>query len=208
MSEPTRHLSAAMRDAASESVTLTPILSAALDAFYESGYHGSTVRDIAKRVGVTVPALYYHHENKEALLFALLDGSINRLLGLCEEVRDSISDPRSRFLALVELLIRYTAASRRLNYLDAEIRSLSPEHYQAQSSKRAGVQDVVVSAVEQGALAGQFDVDHPRDTVRALLGMIQAIATWYRPSGPLTVDELVERYLTLALRMVGAHDFS
>ena len=55
---------------------LSPILSASLDAFSEHGYHGTTVRDIAKRVGVTVPALYYHHENKEGLLFALLDTGI------------------------------------------------------------------------------------------------------------------------------------
>src|SRR5260370_826323 len=64
-------------------IELPPILSAALDAFYEKGYHAATVRDLASRVGVTVPALYYHFENKEAILFALLDVSISQLLGSC-----------------------------------------------------------------------------------------------------------------------------
>ncbi len=50
----------------SNPVELSPILSAALDAFYEKGFHGASVRDIARRVGVTVPALYYHYDSKEA----------------------------------------------------------------------------------------------------------------------------------------------
>ena len=64
----------AWRSADDEDLTL--ILSTARDFFYEVGFHSTTVRDIAGRVGVTVPALYYHHVNKEAILTALLDRSI------------------------------------------------------------------------------------------------------------------------------------
>lgn len=63
-----------------EPMELTPILSAALDAFYETGFHGTSVREIARRVGVTVPALYYHHENKEGLLIALLELSTSDVM--------------------------------------------------------------------------------------------------------------------------------
>ncbi len=63
-----------------EPMELTPILSASLDAFYETGFHGTSVREIARRVGVTVPALYYHHENKEGLLIALLELSTSDVL--------------------------------------------------------------------------------------------------------------------------------
>lgn len=66
-------------------LALTPILTAALDAFYDNGYHATSVRDIARRVQVTVPALYYHHENKEALLVELLNRSIDLVTDLCLE---------------------------------------------------------------------------------------------------------------------------
>jgi len=94
---------------------LTPILRAALDAFSEAGYHGTSVRDIASRVGVTVPALYYHHENKEAILFSLLDTSITRLRGLClAAIADAADTPQARFLNLVECVVIYMAMMRRL----------------------------------------------------------------------------------------------
>lgn len=191
------------RQRAGEPVALTPILAAALDAFNEHGYHGATVRDIARRVGVTVPALYYHHENKEALLYALLDASIGRLAVLCREADEADPDPGRRFDALVDCLVRYTAASGKLSHLDAEIRSLSPQHRRSYSAKRAELEGRLLTAVEEGAEQDEFELDFPRDTVRALLGMIQSITTWYRPEGELTADDLAERYLVIAGRMAG-----
>ena len=44
------------------------ILDAALVVFGEKGYEAGTMRDIARRVGVTEPAFYRHYESKEAIL--------------------------------------------------------------------------------------------------------------------------------------------
>ncbi|MCP5028433.1 MAG: TetR/AcrR family transcriptional regulator [Actinomycetia bacterium] len=44
----------------------------ALDLFLEHGYHGTSVRQIADRLGVTVPALYYWHPGKDDILAAVV----------------------------------------------------------------------------------------------------------------------------------------
>jgi hypothetical protein len=36
--------------------------------------------------------------------------------------------------------------------------------------------------------------------------MCSAVATWYRPGGELSADEIADRYTELALTMVGAAD--
>ena len=41
------------------------ILDTALDMFIERGYDKTSLREIAERVGVTKPALYYHFSSKE-----------------------------------------------------------------------------------------------------------------------------------------------
>lgn len=40
----------------------------ALDVFIERGYDGASLREIAERLGITRPALYYHVSDKEELL--------------------------------------------------------------------------------------------------------------------------------------------
>ncbi|MGY2085295.1 TetR/AcrR family transcriptional regulator [Blastococcus sp. SYSU DS0539] len=184
---------------------VSPILSAALDAFNEHGYHGTTVRDIAGRVGVTVPALYYHHENKEAILFALLDAGIRRLTRMCEgalaDAGDNLGD---RFVNLVEAIVLYMAHSTKVAGVDAEIRSLSPENRTAYSEQRKRIEDMLVDTLAEGERAGLFDVTSPKATARALLGMFQAIATWYRPGGPLSAEDLAREYVDIAAHTVGA----
>jgi len=184
---------------------LTPILSTARDLFYEVGFHGTTVRDIAGRVGVTVPALYYHHSNKEAILTALLDRSISSVIRRCRQaVAESGDDPVQRFRNLIECLALYMANHRKSAAMDAEIRALSPKARTRYSEQRRQVERMLVDIIEQGVASGVFEVTSPRDTGRALLGMIQAITLWFSPDrGQLTAQELAARYVDIAAHTVG-----
>ena len=47
------------------------ILDVALDLFIEQGFDGTSLRQIAERLGVTKAALYYHFESKDDILLAL-----------------------------------------------------------------------------------------------------------------------------------------
>lgn len=185
---------------------LTPILSHALDAFYENGYHGTSVRDIARRAGLTVPAIYYHHENKEALLMALLDRSIEAVLALCDEALAAAGDdPEQRFLNLVECLVLFMAHSTKIAYIDRDIRALGPANHKAYSAKRRRVERLMISVITGGVEAGIFDVTAPADTARALLGMVQSVAAWFQPEGRLPAQVVAAQYLDVSVHAVGAN---
>jgi AcrR family transcriptional regulator len=186
-------------------VELTPILAASLEAFYENSYEGTTVRDIARRVGVTVPALYYHHVNKEAILYDLLDSAIEHLLRQTDEALTE-AGPKSvpRFLNLVECIVLYMAHVTKLAHLDTDIRSLTVSHRKTYVGKRRAIEDLLRATIEAGVDGRDFDVTSPKDTARALLGMFQAIATWYQPEGDLGPRELVLIYLDISVHAVGA----
>lgn len=51
--------------------TRQDILDAALDLFAENGFFGTSMREIARRVGVRESALYHHFPSKESILEAL-----------------------------------------------------------------------------------------------------------------------------------------
>ncbi len=64
--------------------TRKQILDAALRLFSERGFARTTVRDIARRAGITDAAIYYHFESKRELLEALVEerGFLSRLQDL------------------------------------------------------------------------------------------------------------------------------
>jgi AcrR family transcriptional regulator len=61
------------------------VLDAALDLFGERGFEGTSLQDIADRLGVTKAAVYYHFHTKDELLQALVKPAFDDLLALVAE---------------------------------------------------------------------------------------------------------------------------
>jgi AcrR family transcriptional regulator len=193
---------ATWRDADDE---LSPLLEIALDAFFRFGYHATSVRDIAQRLKVTVPVLYYYHENKEAILFSLLDGSITSVISRCEQaIAEAPDEPGATFRYLVECLVLYMAQHGKRAAMDAEIRALGAKNRRRYVAKRNIVEQMMKETIADGIARGAFHVTSPRDTSRALLGMIWAITVWYKPGGRMSPAALAKSYVDIALHTVGA----
>src|SRR6202012_4263562 len=57
--------------AQADASTRKKILDVALDLFTDQGFDGTSMREIAERLGISKPAIYYHFASKEEILMAL-----------------------------------------------------------------------------------------------------------------------------------------
>ena len=180
-------------------------LAAALAAFVEQGYHGTSVRDIAARAGLSVPGLYHHYPSKQALLVGLMNAAMDELLRRSEDAQARAgSSPRSRFDAVVESLLLFHMHRRDQAFLGStEIRSLEPENRERYVGRRDEQQRMLDAIVRAGIDSGDFELDDAEDASRAVTTMCVGVAGWYRPDGALEPDELVRIYLGIARRIVG-----
>jgi len=182
---------------------LPRILEVALTQMVEHGYDATTVRTIAREVGVTVPALYYHHANKQAILAALLDHAMDMVTRHLDAALTAAGDdPVRRLTAAVEAIALYMAHHRELAFLDSERRALTPENLQHYVRRRDHVDRALGAAIEDGCTAGVFGTPVPDEARRAILSMCQGIASWYRPDGPKTPAQTAQDYVRIALASV------
>lgn len=182
---------------------LPRILEVALAQIVEHGYDATTVRTIAKEVGVTVPALYYHFENKQAILVALLDHAMGTVLGHAQAALDEAGDDCvDRLSALVEAIVLYMAHHSDLAFLDSERRSLTPENREHYFAERRKLEQHLRDAVLAGTRDGRFRTAQPEECSRAILSMCQGIASWYSLAGPVPPEEMADRYVAIALAAV------
>jgi AcrR family transcriptional regulator/DNA-binding XRE family transcriptional regulator len=184
---------------------LDPVLDAALAVFVEIGYHGASVRVIADRCGMTAPALYHHYPSKQAMLTALLDIGMSDLLGRSEAARAEGSDPLERLCLVIESVVLHHVHRQRLAFIGgSEMRGLAAEdrlrHIGLRDRQQHMVDDEMTAAVE----AGLVTIDDPGTTARALVTMCTAVASWYRPDGPMSPQDVATAYVDLTRRLVGA----
>lgn len=190
---------------------LTGILGAALAAFAERGYDATSIRDIAARSGLSVPGVYHHHPSKQQILVELMEVVLGDLLDGCHAALASApaGDPRERFDALAECLVRFHMFRRAEAFVaSTELRSLEPGNRSRCVALRDELQRLVAAVIREGCRAGVFATPYPEDAARAVSTLCVGIATWYREDGPLAPEEVVRRQLVLARALVEATDGS
>ncbi|MGJ0118421.1 TetR/AcrR family transcriptional regulator [Williamsia sp. MIQD14] len=180
-------------------------LAAALASFAEQGYHGTSVREIAARAGLSVPGLYHHYPSKQSMLQGLLELTMADLLWRSEQsIAAAGDDPVDQFDAVVETLLQFHIHRRAQAFIGStEIRSLDDDYRKSYTSKRREQQRMVDDIIIAGVRAGVFITEVPEDTGRAVTTMCVGVSTWYKPEGRLSPDEIVTRFRGIARATVG-----
>jgi AcrR family transcriptional regulator len=180
------------------------ISNAAREIFAERGYHGASIRDIARRAGLSLSALYHWHSSKQDLLAALIQESTNDYFQACEDaLRAAGDDPADRLSALVGAAVEWRVRRRIESEIRArEWRNLDSAHQARLDSLRRAATGLWKTIVADGVASGAFHCEHPDDARRAALAACNAISQWYDPAGEVGLAELVERYQTICLRIV------
>jgi len=97
--------------------TRQEVLNATGLLFSKQGYHGTSMSDIAKKVGIGKSALYYHFESKDALCRKLMQGSFNKLkIKLKRAVKDSLT-PFDVLFNVIKTLLDFRLKHPELNLL-------------------------------------------------------------------------------------------
>jgi AcrR family transcriptional regulator len=179
------------------------IIDAAREEFVEKGYGAASIRDIAQRCGMSMSALYHYYPGKQDLLKAILDEGVEAYFGACEQALEQAGpEPAERLQVLVAATVLFRADHPVKSSIVTEERSLEPENLASYRKQTARATAQFQEIVADGLAAGVFATRYPEDARRAIIAMCNAIAQWWRPDGTLTREDLIERYVALALTLV------
>jgi len=98
-------------------VTQQKLLDAAIQAFSENGFKGTSTRDIAERAGVHHPLITYHFKNKDQLWRAAADrvfGQFTRSLANSLDENKNMN-PKERMAAMILIYVKYAKSQPALH---------------------------------------------------------------------------------------------
>ncbi|MBN8875484.1 MAG: TetR family transcriptional regulator [Rhodospirillales bacterium] len=182
------------------------ILEEAVKLFYERGFTGTTLDDIAAELGVTKPFIYTHFRSKVELLAALCRPTIELSLAAVQGAAEGAGSPTERLhRAIVDFTNVILSRQANIAIYFREEKNLTKEALDDINALRKQFDRVLSQLLQEGVAAGEFLVTDVDLTSLAIGGMISWAYTWHRPGGRLGLVDLSERMAELTLQMVGAH---
>jgi AcrR family transcriptional regulator len=192
-----------MAQSADSKQKLREICRIAARIFYEKGYDGASMQDIAQAVKLTKAGLYHHVGSKDRLLFEIMNYGMDILdETVLARVRD-IADPREKLrqtiIGHIDLIVR--ARDQEITVILHENRSLKGALRKKINARKRNyihyLEGLIGQVQEQ---AGAPPPISPRLAAFALLGMINWLYQWFRPEGPTRQNELAEAYVDFFFR--------
>jgi len=187
------------------------ILTAAIEKFGKDGYEHTKWATISDQVGIGQTALYHYFESKAHCLLTIMSLELRRSL---EAFREVTADVDSADKALEAAIAAAYAVSPRevlqmrilQSHMDllATPRPSEKEEVERQRA-RALVRDIEsewTALIARGMKASVFRKGDAHAYATLVLAMVVSVWRWYRPGGPMTLDEVRELYTGACLRVV------
>lgn len=171
------------------------ILSSALSAFRENGYHGTTLAEIARQLGLRKSTLYHYFPDKEAILYACHRRALDELDRAGEEALRRHESAPERLAHIIREHVRVMTDTLQGSSLAFEIPALSLEHQAEVVAARDRYENRLREVIREGVARGEFRPVDPKIAAFAILGAVNWIARWYDPAGSLAAPELGARFV-------------
>jgi AcrR family transcriptional regulator len=177
------------------------ILDAAAHIFARRGFHGASTQDIADVLGVRQASLYYYFPSKEVALEMVCARGVEGFVEAAIDVTESAGTAAQKISGLIASHL--SPLRSRGDYMNVFLNER--RHLPTESRRRIGrhsraiekiFEDVLRAGIESGEFRGDLD---PRLTSLAILGMANAVATWYDQERGSPIDRIGKEFATLVL---------
>jgi AcrR family transcriptional regulator len=161
------------------------VFEVAIDVFWQKGYAGASIQEVADKVGLLKGSLYYYIETKEDLLFRIVDGVHRQSTTILADV-EALELPAIEQLRIyIERHVEwYLSNVKEVSVFFREWRRLTGERHELVIERRRGynrsIRALITTAKQDGDLGDGVD---PTYAALYVLAAVNAVPDWFNPDG-------------------------
>ena len=169
--------------------------------FAEKGYHGTSIKDLARAIGLQKGSLYHYFNSKEELLFRLLDEYVTEALDNIEAICALEIAPVEKLRRFMLFYSGFYAGDRdRLVLLINDIDKLGGTYREQIIEKERRYYQSLTGIFSQLQAAGMMKAMPQAVAAFAFFGMVHYTCKWFQKDGAITAGELSEMFLEIFTR--------
>lgn len=180
------------------------ILECAASWFLRHGFHGASLSDIARDLGITKPALYHYASNKEELLYKLHVRSLHAAKRARDEAMAAGGSGLDCLTRLTYNVVMVMTGTPVEVFVLLEPGTLTSEHEEEIAQARQWLSHDLRSLVAQGIEDGSIAPCDPKLTAFIIVGAQNWVGRWYRAGGEWSREQIAQQYAGMMRRMLAA----
>lgn len=171
------------------------ILRSAARIFARSGYHATTVDDIAQAMGVSKGVVYYYFRSKDEIfaevLSTAIEGALARLAAVTAEPAPCGADILRRAIGVhVEYNLDDTQDGYYAMLVIHDVKALSAPSFESIRRLQHQYSQAFTAIVRQGMEDGSLKVRDVGVTTQTILTAINFVSEWFHADGRMTAQEV------------------
>lgn len=176
------------------------ILKEAAKLFTQNGFGGTSMRDLAKEVGMEAASMYYHIGSKDEILERICFEIAHRYLSHLEEIEQTDDSYLDKLKALIRLHIKMIVANGpEVSVMNHDWKYLRKEKLTEFKELRKFYETRLQQLLENGIAAGEFAPVNPSIGLFTILSSIRWIEFWWKPERGISTRELEDSIITILL---------
>ena len=172
------------------------VIRAAAREFNRKGYHNTSLDDIAARLEVTKPTVYYYVTSKEQLLFECFVAGVEQIRAAFRDARRLAVPARARLNAVLRHYGEAVASEFGWCMVRAEEQDLSPAMSRHIKALKSEIDHGIRRLIREGIQDRSIEPCDPKMTAFALAGALNWIAHWYREDRTLSGAQIAAAFVT------------
>jgi len=178
------------------------VLQTAAQLFNERGFHATSLDDIAERLNVSKPTLYYYVENKDQILLECVKTALDLMQAGIGEVRAAGGSAIDQLKACMRIYSSVVTQDFGMCVIRIGEDPLPAPLKKELRRLKAGIDGQFRRLIEDGVTEGSLAPCDPKMAAFMLAGALSWIGRWYRPDGDLTPDQIADQGIELLLNGV------
>jgi AcrR family transcriptional regulator len=171
------------------------VLSTAAQLFNEKGFHATSLDDIAARLNVSKPTLYYYVKNKDEILIECVRRGLEMMHQGIEETRAAGGQAIDQLRACMRVYIRIVTEDFGMCVIRISDDELPPERRQELRRLKSGIDQEFRRLVAAGIAEGSLQDGDPKMIAFVIAGALSWIGRWYQPGGEYSAEEIATQCL-------------
>ncbi len=177
------------------------VVKTAARVFAERGFHATSMQDLIAATRLTAGGLYHYIGSKDQLLVRICDQLMEPLLEQVRTIVASTEDPGIQLREIVRAWMAHVERNRdhmKVFQQERHVLEHGPK-WRAVRRQRKEFEQLLADVLQRGERDGAFQFADRDLALRALLGMVNHTAQWYRPHGRLSAEDIADGYVSLLL---------